>query len=155
LPWRMSDIWSQSKRSQVMSKIRGSDTRPEILLRKALFRLGYRFRANSSALPGRPDIVFVKRRIAVFVQGCFWHGCPIHYSAPEQNAEFWKRKLQMNRSRDERSFRALRASGWKVVLVWEHDVEKRLGPSVSRIARVLGSPSTPKRLQFHARKGKT
>jgi DNA mismatch endonuclease (patch repair protein) len=104
-----------------MSRIRGKDTGPEVMLRKALWALGLRYRLANS-LPGRPDFVFLRERVGVFVDGCFWHGCPAHGVKPKTNKEFWRRKLSGNIRRDRKVGRQLRAQGWKVVRVWEHEI---------------------------------
>jgi DNA mismatch endonuclease, patch repair protein len=103
-----------------MSRLRTTGTGPELALRRELHRRGLRYRVNVRKLPGRPDIVLTRARIAVQVDGCFWHGCPDHAVAPRSNAEWWSEKLARNRARDARSDAALRAQGWLVVRVWEH-----------------------------------
>ena len=103
---------------------RSRDTAPELALRSALHRRGLRFRVDRAPLPGlrrRADVVFGPTRVAVFVHGCFWHGCPEHYIAPRANREFWKAKVQGNRARDADTGRLLTEAGWEVVEVWEHD----------------------------------
>lgn len=108
----------------VMRGNRGVDTTPEVALRSALHRRGLRFRKHVQAvreLRCRPDIVFASRRVAVFVDGCYWHRCPTHGVSPRQNAEYWSAKLDRNVARDRRNDEALAAAGWKVVRVWEHE----------------------------------
>ena len=103
---------------------RSRDTIPELALRSALHRRGLRFRVDRAPLPGlrrRADVVFGPTRVAVFVHGCFWHGCPEHYIAPRANREFWKAKVEDNRARDADTGRLLTEAGWEVVVVWEHD----------------------------------
>ena len=103
---------------------RSRDTAPELALRSALHRRGLRFRVDRAPLPGlrrRADVVFGPTRVAVFVHGCFWHGCPEHYIAPRANREFWKAKVEDNRARDADTGRLLTEAGWEVVVVWEHD----------------------------------
>ena len=104
-----------------MSRQRTTGTEPELAIRRELHRRGLRFRVNVTGLPGRPDIVFTRARIAVQVDGCFWHGCPDHAVAPKANAGWWREKLAANRERDSRNDRALSADGWLVVRVWEHE----------------------------------
>ena len=104
-----------------MSKLKRAGTKPELALRRELHRRGLRFRVNVKDLPGRPDIAFTKARLAVFVDGCFWHGCELHGVAPKSNAEWWTRKLEQNRARDAQADESLRSLGWLVVHVWEHD----------------------------------
>ena len=104
-----------------MSRIRGKDTKPELAVRSALHRMGYRFRLHRKDLPGRPDIVLPKYRAVVFVNGCFWHrhkGCRFAYT-PKTRKEFWKKKFLENINRDKRSRTALEKEGWTVFTVWE------------------------------------
>lgn len=115
------DIVSSIKRSQMMSGIRGKDTKPEIIVRKAAHALGYRFRLNRRDLPGSPDIVFPGRKTVLFVHGCYWHrhdGCKYCYS-PKSNIEFWERKFRDNVLRDIRVQRELQQMGWQVAVIWE------------------------------------
>jgi len=121
----MADIVSKSVRSRMMSGIRGKHTKPEIVVRKFLFRKGLRFRLHKGELPGRPDLVFPMHRVAVHVHGCFWHqhrGCRLAYM-PSSNRAFWRPKLQGNAKRDLRNARALRALGWRVITIWECETE--------------------------------
>ncbi|MDN7445169.1 very short patch repair endonuclease [Burkholderia cepacia] len=116
----MIDVVDSVTRSRMMSGIRGRNTKPEILLRSALHRRGYRFRLHARDLPGKPDIVFPGRRAVIFVHGCFWHGhdCPL-FKWPQTRPEFWKQKILRNRQNDEKAVAALQASGWRVGIVWE------------------------------------
>jgi len=104
-----------------MSRLPTTGTGPEIAVRRELHRRGLRFRVNVRNLPGRPDIVLRRARIAVQVDGCFWHGCPDHAVAPKSNADWWRSKLEANRERDTRNDRELAANGWLVIRVWEHE----------------------------------
>lgn len=127
-----------------MSRIRGRDTKPELLLRSALWRRGLRFRTKNR-LRGRPDIVFPTERIAVFVDGCFWHRCPEHQTKPAANAEFWDKKLSGNVERDRRADEILQTDGWSVVRIWEHEVERDLEAVTGRVqALVLEKRATRK-----------
>lgn len=103
-----------------MSRMPTHSTKPEMALRRLLHQAGLRYRVNSRVLPGRPDIALTRARIAVFVDGCFWHGCPRHSPASRMNSEWWRRKLERNRARDEETTARLTARGWAVVRVWEH-----------------------------------
>ncbi len=105
-----------------MSSLRTTGTAPEIALRRELHRRGLRFQVNVRGLPGRPDVVLGRARIAIFVDGCFWHGCPEHAVAPKANADWWQTKLGANRARDGRNTEALMADGWLVLRVWEHEL---------------------------------
>ena len=107
-----------------MSKLGRRDTLPERAIRSELHRRGFRFRVDRAPLPGlrsRADIVFGPARVAVYVDGCFWHSCPEHATEPKANAEWWEQKLRRNRERDAATNRALRENGWEVVRIWEHE----------------------------------
>jgi DNA mismatch endonuclease (patch repair protein) len=125
----MVDTLTKEQRSRVMSRIRGKDTGPERLLRSVLHRMGFRFRLHRRDLPGRPDVVLAKYRTAIFVHGCFWHrhtGCRLCYT-PKSRVSFWKRKFEENVLRDRRVRRQLKKQGWKVLVIWEcelQDVER-------------------------------
>lgn len=103
-----------------MSAIRGRDTRPELFLRKSLHRRGFRYRLHGRDLPGRPDLVFPRYRAVLFAHGCFWHMHDCHlFRWPSTRQEFWKTKLEANRSRDDRNLAALARDGWRIGVVWE------------------------------------
>jgi len=119
-----------------MSRIRGRDTGPELVLRKALWARGLRYRIENK-LPGRPDIVFRGAKVAVFVDGCFWHGCPLHAVRPKGNAEFWRKKLDANIERDARVSAELSELGWTVLRVWEHEIMESLTHVVHRVANAV------------------
>ena len=117
----MTDVVSPESRSRMMSGIRGKDTKPEMIVRKALFAAGYRFRLHRKDLPGVPDIVLPIRRVAIFVHGCFWHmhaGCK-YAKLPSTRPEFWNEKLSGNALRDQKARDALLSNGWRVLIVWE------------------------------------
>jgi DNA mismatch endonuclease (patch repair protein) len=101
--------------------MRTSGTAPERALRRELHRRGLRYRVNVPTIPGRPDIALTRARIAVFVDGCFWHGCPEHAVAPKANADWWRSKLDANVARDRRTEERLREMGWLVIRAWEHE----------------------------------
>jgi len=120
------DHLTPEKRSWNMSRIRGKDTKPEVLVRSMLHRAGYRVRKNVSALPGKPDIVLPKYRTVIFVHGCFWHrhkGCK-DATTPKSNKAFWKKKFERNISNDRKHVRDLKKLGWKVVTVWSCQLKK-------------------------------
>lgn len=114
------DIVDAATRSRMMSGIRGTNTKPEILVRSLLHRHGFRFRIHDSRLPGKPDIVLPKYHAVVFVNGCFWHGhdCRL-FKMPSTRREFWQNKIEKNRNNDERSLKNLSSAGWRVATVWE------------------------------------
>jgi DNA mismatch endonuclease, patch repair protein len=113
-------------RSEQMARIRSGNTRPEVTLRKALWREGLRYRIGARTPVGRPDLLFARWRVAVFVDGCFWHGCPKHYAAPRTQREFWAKKLDRNVERDRLQTVELERIGWTVVRVWECSILKDL-----------------------------
>lgn len=131
------DPFTPEERSRVMRAVRSSDTAPELLLRGALWRRGMRYRLGRRIAETRPDLVFVGARLAVYVDGCFWHGCQRHYVAPVGNAEFWRRKLERNQARDRRNNGALAEIGWKVIRLWECDVRADPDAAAMMIERAL------------------
>jgi DNA mismatch endonuclease (patch repair protein) len=141
------DTLSPKQRSQVMSRIRGRDTGPEILIRSMVHRLGYRFRLHRKDLPGTPDLVFPVRRSAVFVHGCFWHGhdCSRGH-LPSSNVAFWEQKIGKNKQRDDRVRKLLRKEGWKVLAVWQCETKdsSRLAKKLTRFLET-GNTMTMKR----------
>ena len=135
----VADIWTKAKRSEVMARIRGRGNRSTEGRLAALFRAhGFTGWRRQRPLPGRPDFVFPAERLAVFVDGCFWHGCPRHGTMPKENRRFWRAKIKRNRERDREVRAELRRLGWKVLRVWEHELtrrnERRL---VARLGRAL------------------
>lgn len=139
----MPDVFTAAKRSAVMSAIRGKGNKATELRMMALLRAhgitGWR---RNVRLFGKPDFVFRRERVVVFVDGCFWHGCPRHAKMPASNRAFWKAKLARNQSRDREVTRALRRAGWRVLRVWECDLaRKEFGRRLARrILRALGRP---------------
>jgi DNA mismatch endonuclease (patch repair protein) len=133
------DIWSKEKRSIVMSKIKGKNTKPEIKLRSQLFKKGFRFRIHKKDLPGKPDIVLPKYKLAIFVHGCFWHyhkDCK-EGRIPSTNSEFWKEKLENNMAKDEKHVEALKINGWRVMVIWECEIENKIDLVMKKIIREL------------------
>ena len=135
-PRTMADRLSKEERSELMSHIRSVNTKPEVALRRALWRRGFRYRVNVKNLPGSPDIVLPKHRTVVFVHGCFWHGhngCK-EYTVPKTNTEFWVNKVARNQERDQEVWRKLEAKGWSVVIVWECELVKaKFAGTVERV----------------------
>ncbi len=135
-PRTMADRLSKEERSELMSHIRSVNTKPEVALRRALWRRGFRYRVNVKNLPGSPDIVLPKHRTVVFVHGCFWHGhngCK-EYTVPKTNTEFWVNKVARNQERDQEVWRKLEAKGWTVVIVWECELVKaKFAGTVQRV----------------------
>ena len=139
----MTDIWSTQKRSEVMSAIRSKGNRSTEARMVSLFRkhgiIGWR---RHLPLPGRPDFVFRSQRVVVFVDGCFWHGCPKCYHAPSSNVEFWTGKVERNRRRDRKVARELRSAGWGVIRVWECALKKNPATVIRRITLKLSQFSS-------------
>ena len=129
------DIMDKQARSRLMGRIRGKDTKPELLLRRDVWKLGLRYRVHPGVC-GRPDIVFSREKLAVFVDGCFWHRCPQHCTLPQTRGTFWRIKLNRNSARDRSVTRRLAKDGWQVMRIWEHEV-KADSPRVAR--RILAS----------------
>ena len=116
----MADIFDKKKRSQIMSRISGKNTKPELIIRKALFAKGYRYRLHRKDLPGNPDIVLQKYKTVIFIHGCFWHGHTCKAGKlPETNKKFWKDKIGSNIVRDKRNKTKLKKLKWKVIIVWQ------------------------------------
>lgn len=137
----MADVFSREKRSEVMSRIRGRGNASTELRLIALMREhGIKGWRRNWPLPGRPDFVFPKRRVAVFVDGCFWHRCPKCYRAPATNAEFWEAKTLRNAARDREVARELRRRGWRVIRIREHELRRRTAKPPSRALRRLLLP---------------
>lgn len=124
-------------RSENMARIRGEDTQPELQLRKALWRRGIRYRLKTRIFNCRPDLVFRSRKLVVFIDGCFWHGCPQHYVRPRSREEFWARKLETNVLRDIKQTRRLQKASWRVLRFWEHEVRESLPEVVEAVERAL------------------
>ncbi len=134
----MPDVFDRAKRSEVMSRVRSRGNRStERRLRAHLAAAGIGgWRMHADDLPGTPDFAFDRERVAVFVDGCFWHGCRRCRSVPADNRDFWQQKIDTNRRRDRKASRALRATGWSVVRLWEHDL-KDAKAALRRVIRVL------------------
>ena len=120
-----TDVFSPEKRSAVMRRVKGRDTGPEMVVRRALRALGVGYRLGGASLPGRPDVVMKGRRAVIFVHGCFWHGhdCARGARQPKANADYWLAKIGRNRERDRTSEEALAAEGWRVLTLWECELK--------------------------------
>ncbi len=138
----MPDKLTPNQRHYCMSSIRSKDTKPELVVRRELWRRGYRYRLHSKKLPGKPDIVLAKYRTVIFVNGCFWHGhkdCT-KYVQPKTNKDFWKNKVSTNRERDLISIQKLEAHDWSIITIWECEVSKsRIDETIQRIEEELKS----------------
>lgn len=135
----MADVFSKSKRSQVMSRIRGAGNKDtELRLIQLMRDAGITGWRRRWPLPGKPDFVFPKFRLALFVDGCFWHGCPRHATWPKNNAEFWLKKIRANQARDRKVNRLLRDSGWQVLRIWECQlVPRRSNRTMARLRKAI------------------
>lgn len=141
---RMDDPPIEASRSKLMSRVRGRDTKPELVVRRLLHTLGFRFRLHRRDLPGTPDIVLPRHRLAIFVHGCFWHrhvGC-VKTTTPKTREAFWKEKFDRNLLRDQRNLKGLAELGWRTAIVWE--CETKDIPSLrGRLVTLLASRSPP------------
>ena len=139
----MPDTLTQEQRRRCMSHIRSKNTMAEILVRHELFRRGYRYRINVSKLPGRPDIVLPKHKTVIFINGCFWHGhegCK-YFVLPKSNIEYWKSKIFGNQQRDRETILKLQQQGWRVIIVWECEIQKSQLPIIiDKIDSIIKSP---------------
>lgn len=142
----MADVHDKVTRSYNMSQIKGKDTKPELLLRKALFRYGFRYRLHVKLLPGRPDIVISRIKVAIFVHGCFWHGhedCK-YFKIPSTRHDWWKSKIERTKETDRKNIGKLVNNGWHVIEVWECDLKpKKISDSINRILKRLSSLNKP------------
>ena len=133
----MTDVLTPEQRKLNMSRIRCKGTKPEIIIRKLLFLNGIKgYRVNYS-LPGKPDIVFTKQKLVVFIDGCFWHRCPIDFKEPETRKDFWLKKINQNVERDARITKELTEKGWTVMRIWEHEVRKEPEKIIERIKEFM------------------
>ena len=134
----MSDVFSIKKRSEVMSKIRSRNNKgTELVLGRLLNSNGIRGWKCHQSLPGKPDFVFKTQRVAIFVDGCFWHGCPSCYRKPKSNKTYWRKKINTNMTRDRRVRNQLRRLGWAVARIWECSLEKKPDICLKKILRAL------------------
>ncbi|MEZ6028931.1 MAG: DNA mismatch endonuclease Vsr [Hyphomonadaceae bacterium] len=135
----MTDVFDPAQRSAVMRAVKSRDTGPEMAVRRAAHALGLRFRLHRSDLPGRPDLVFPSRRIALFVHGCFWHGhdCPRGARMPQNNRDYWQAKIGRNMARDKATMTALRKLGWTARTIWECETRDPAALA-RRITRLVG-----------------
>ncbi|MBL8224389.1 MAG: DNA mismatch endonuclease Vsr [Chromatiales bacterium] len=136
----MADIVDRATRSRMMSGIRGRDTKPELQIRRALHRQGFRYRLHAKDLPGRPDIVLPKYNAVVFVHGCFWHGHDCEFfKLPSTHRTFWRQKIVSNRTRDSRHLESLQREGWRVMIVWECAVRGATPVEKQRATKRIGT----------------
>lgn len=132
----MPDTVSPERRSEIMSHIQSQNTSIELLIRKQLFAHGFRYRVNYKELPGKPDIVFTKKKVAIFIHGCFWHGhdAGCRYShVPQSRTEYWSEKISRTKMRDKQYLSDLEADGWHTLVIWECEIRKDPQGSIDRI----------------------
>lgn len=137
----MADTLTPQQRSERMSRIRSKDTKPELVVRKAVWAAGFRYRLHAIGSPGRPDLVFKSLRCVVFVHGCYWHGHSCQKGRiPQTNSSFWKNKFEANKARDRRTRHWWRREGWKVIIVWECSLstEAKRAQTLRRLVGDLG-----------------
>ena len=131
------DVVDAATRSRMMASIKGRDTKPEMIVRCGLHRRGFRFRLHDRKLAGRPDLVLSRYRAAIFVHGCFWHGCPEHYREPDNNSDYWIPKIEKNIKRDQQNSKLIKKMNWKVLRFWEKQITTDLGKCIKKIERAL------------------
>ncbi|WP_037991797.1 very short patch repair endonuclease [Teredinibacter turnerae] len=132
----MADVLTKEQRSYCMSQIRGKNTKPEVILRKALWSMGHRYRIKNK-LPGKPDLVYPSLKVVIFVDGCFWHKCPKHYQPPKTHQIFWENKINANVERDKKNDMLLTTKGWIIVRIWEHEIKESLYDCTQKISKLL------------------
>lgn len=133
----MADSISYARRSEIMSHIKIKDTSIELLVRRKLFPIGYRYRVNYKVLPGKPDIVFAKKMVAIFIHECYWHGhdCGSHYAhASQSNKEYWGSKIERTKQRDQEHIQALETDGWKVIVLWKCEIRSHFESTMLRLS---------------------
>lgn len=129
----MTDVFTKSKRSEVMRAVKGKDSKLEILFRRALWARGFRYSLNSKKYFGTPDIVLKRYRTVIFVDSCFWHGCKKHFRLPAVRTRFWRTKIQTNRARDMKVTSFYRSQGWTIFRIWEHDIKRNINKLLDSI----------------------
>lgn len=137
----MADSVTPKRRSEIMSHIKSKDTSIEILVRQCLFAMGYRYRVNYKTLPGKPDIVFTKKKIAIFIHGCYWHGhdCGSRYAHTSQsNKNYWGPKIERTKQRDQVHINELEKDGWRVIVLWECQIKTDFEETIQGVVDILG-----------------
>lgn len=129
----MADAITKEQRSYIMSRIRGKNTGPEMKFRKLLYSRGIRGYRIHYDLPGKPDVVFVRKHVAIFVDGCFWHKCPICFRKPKTRTRFWMKKINKNANRDKKTDQILTELGWTVIRIWEHEIKKDPENTINKV----------------------
>jgi len=129
----MTDTVSKEKRSEIMSRIRGSDTSFEERFRKSLWGAGLRYRKNVKKLVGKPDIYFASKKLVVFLDSCFWHGCKDHCRMPSSNVEYWEKKISRNKKRDKEVTKYYKDNGFKIIRIWEHELKANFKKKIEEV----------------------
>jgi DNA mismatch endonuclease (patch repair protein) len=136
----VADVLTPEQRKRCMSRVRNKNTDIELTFRKALWTAGFRYRLNYKLI-GKPDLVFVGKNLAVFVDGCYWHGCPQHGQIPKTNEAFWREKIERNMARDAAINDSLVTAGWQVLRFWEHDIKLDLAQCLQKVKQTLILPN--------------
>jgi len=133
----MTDTVSKNKRSEIMSKVKSKDSKIEIEFRTVIWKAGFRYRKNPKGYFGKPDLVFKKHKTVIFIDSCFWHGCKKHCRIPATNKKYWINKIERNKERDKEVNKYYKKSDWKIIRVWEHEIEKDLKRVIKKIVHFL------------------
>lgn len=136
----MADTITPERRSEIMSHIKSKNTSIELMVRRYLFALGYRYRINYKALPGKPDIVFTKKKVAIFIHGCYWHGhnCGSRYAhTSKSNKEYWGPKIQRTQQRDQEHIEKIEAVGWQVIVLWECQLKNHFDQAIDNLVNAI------------------
>jgi len=131
------DAFDKEKRSQIMRAVKSKGTRLEQRVFKALRKRGLKFRTNVANLPGKPDIAIKKYKIVIFLDSCFWHGCPLHCRMPKSNVEYWQKKIERNKRRDALITENYKKMGWNVLRIWEHELKENFEKTIDKIERFI------------------
>lgn len=138
----MPDVHTKAQRSYNMSRIKGKDTKPEMLVRKYLHAQGFRYKLHDKTLPGKPDLVLPKYKTVIFIHGCFWHGhtnCK-YFKIPQTRTQWWTDKISYNKSKDRQTVKAIRKDGWKIIIVWECNLKKgKAEKTLNKLVSALNS----------------
>jgi DNA mismatch endonuclease (patch repair protein) len=139
------DTFDKKKRTQIMKAVKSKNTKLEQKVFKELRRRGLRFRTNVSNLPGKPDIAIKKYKIVIFIDSCFWHGCPLHCRMPKTNIEYWQNKIKRNRERDKLITETYKKKNWHILRVWEHELKENFDKIIDKIEAFI-------RMHSHSRR---
>ncbi|MGC2234996.1 MAG: very short patch repair endonuclease [Pyrinomonadaceae bacterium] len=129
----MADNVSKETRTRTMRAVKSKDSKMEVRFRSALWRSGLRFYKNAASMVGKPDIVFPRKKVVIFLDSCFWHGCPLHLRRPSSNVEYWQAKIDRNKSRDAKVNETYAETNWRVIRFWEHELKQDFERCVNRV----------------------